>query len=72
MNTAKKEAKLPKQSPKMRDLTEGTDCRNPSLEIYLKKTSGESELSFLRCPEATGTKCRSCTSMGQESYFRNQ
>lgn len=66
VNTAKKEAKLSKQSPKIRGLTEGSNCRKPSVQSCPNKSSVESKLPFLRCPEATGTKYRSCKSMGQE------
>lgn len=41
MNTVKKEAKLSKQLPKIKDLTESTDCRKPSLEVCLNKSSVE-------------------------------
>ena len=71
-NTVKKEAKLSKQLPKIRDLTESTDCTKPSLEVCLNKSSVESKLSSLSYPEASENKHRSCKSMGQESYFMNQ
>lgn len=72
VNTAKKEAKLSKQSPKIRNLTEGTNCRKPSIQIHPNKSSVESKLPFLRCPEATGTKYRDFKSVGQELYFMDE